>query len=344
MALTVEQIADLVASTQKNLGELQWTDLTTDLQEHVAASRLIKKERVSFESGTSIQRNIMKQDSGAAKHTGLYGTDSYNVIDVMTSIDVPWRHTTTWYAFERREFKMNSGKRKIFDLIKTRRMASMISLVKLLESTFWSKPADSTDTITPYGLLYWVVKNAAEGFNGGNPSGFTAGAGGLSSGAVTRWKNYSGAYTNFTKDDCIRKLKTCARKIQFMPPIEGIPEYKRGATRYEIFTNLIGIQEVEIIGEQQNDNLGRDIDKMNGKILLNGTPMTWVPFLDADSTHPFYFVDWSVFTTFFLTGEYMLESSPEKVPFKHTTLKVDIDMTWNTLCDNRRKLGVLYQA
>ena len=29
-----------------------------------------------------------------------------------------------------------------------------------------------TDKDTPFGLAYWVVKNAQEGFYGGNPAGF----------------------------------------------------------------------------------------------------------------------------------------------------------------------------
>ena len=32
-----------------------------------------------------------------------------------------------------------------------------------------------------FGVLYWLVYNASTGFNGGNPTGFSAGAGNLDS-------------------------------------------------------------------------------------------------------------------------------------------------------------------
>ena len=45
----------------------------------------------------------------------------------------------------------------------------MIALAELVENAGWTKPASSSDETEPYGLTYWIVKNATTGFTGGLP-------------------------------------------------------------------------------------------------------------------------------------------------------------------------------
>jgi len=339
--LSHDQILDLVTTTQKNLGPMKWTEIATDLTNYEVLSKMLVKSKVEFHTGDGVQRNVMTDTSDAARHVGLFNEDNVNTDDVMQTIDVPFRHSTTNYAFDRREKAINGGPEQIVDLIKVRRADSMISLAELMEDTFWSKPTDSTDKITPYGIKYWMVSSTSEGFNGGNPSGFTSGAGNLDSSTYTRWANYTNQYAAVTKADLITKMRKAHRKTDFKSPVD-IPSYRgsMGHT-YRIYLNEPTIAAMEDIGESTNENLGRDLAPMDDKMTFRSNPLVYTPKLDSDSTNPLYFINWGVLKIFFLKGEHLRESGPLLSPGSHNVYNNHIDLSWNTLCVNRRKLALI---
>lgn len=342
MAITVSQLNDLVTTTQAELGRMKWTDLSGDLQEYTAFEILMKKNRAKFDSGTSIKFNIMKTTSGAAAHVGLYAVDNYNVGDVMVTGDIPWRHSNTNYSVDRREVTMNASPSKIVDLVKVRRADAMIDLAKLVEVDVWSKPATSSDTTSPYGVFMYLVYNATTGFNGGDPSGFTAGTAGLATATYPRWKNYTAQYTNISKADLITKWRSASRKTLFRPPV-SIPS-QGNDDRYGYYCNEATLVGIEDICEQQNDKLGNDVASKDGSTLFHKRPITYVPELDNHSGGPILGINWSSMNFTFLKGEYMKEASPRQAPNQHTVSVVDVDLTWNLVCRNRRANFLLATA
>lgn len=336
-------IADLVASTQKDLGKMKFTQIATSLQDYPAMRSLIRKNRVQFDSGTGIQRNVMLRHSGAARHAGLYDQDAVNVADVMATIDIPWRHSVTNYAVESHEVTMNTGGAQIVDLVKIRRTDAMISLTELMESTFWGQPS-SDDNVTPFGILYWLVYSASTGFNGGNNSLWASGPGNLSSTTYANWKNYTAQYTAVSKDDLITKMRSAFRLCTWTNPV-SIPDYDIGGMRRQIYVNEATIAALETIGEAQNDSLGRDLASMDGKILFHGTPVNYVPQLDDYGTaDPVYMIDWSCFHPVILRGWYMKETGPKPAPNQHNVLVTFVDLSWNLLCTNRRRQALIAKS
>ena len=69
--LQADDYADLVKLTLNKLGKGKWTELATDLQDHVGMNEILRKQRVKEESGKSIDLNVMTSHSGAAHKTGL---------------------------------------------------------------------------------------------------------------------------------------------------------------------------------------------------------------------------------------------------------------------------------
>jgi hypothetical protein len=339
MALTDSEILDLQVSTLSELGRLKFNQIATRIQNYEVMGRIMKKDKVSFDSGKSITRQVMVDHSGAAKNVGLYQTDAVNVADVMKNLSIPWRHTTTNYAFDRREIAMNRpGPQRIVELLKVRRADAMISLAELMEDNFWSKPATSSDELQIFGVPYWIVSNATTGFNGGAPTGFTAGAGGL---LHDRWKNYTGTYVNVTKADLVAKMRTAFRKIRFKSPVD-IPDYRKGnGDQYRIYVNEDSIKAMETVGEEQNENLGRDLAPYDGSITFKRNPIVWVPELDSDTADPIYMINFAYFCPVFLRGEYLREGEPRITGGQHTVFQTHIDLTWNILCTDRRCQAVL---
>src|SRR3990167_7695910 len=101
--VSAESIADLIATTQRNLGRFHWEEIASDLQEYVALPNILKKEKVKFDSGTHTQWDVMVATAGSARNTGLYEEDVVVAADGMKQAVIPWRHPTTNYIYERRE-------------------------------------------------------------------------------------------------------------------------------------------------------------------------------------------------------------------------------------------------
>src|SRR5512144_2270926 len=118
--IQASNLGDLIAATLRDLGEMRITEITTDLQRHIAMRNLLKKNRVVLDSGTAVQWDVMTTHSGAAEFVGLYATDNVNVGDTLVQANAPWRHSTTNYAVDERELAMNRSPRRIVDLLKIR--------------------------------------------------------------------------------------------------------------------------------------------------------------------------------------------------------------------------------
>lgn len=337
--LQADDIADLILITLKDLGRLKFTLLAANLQEYVALPNLLRKERVGFGSGFGVQFNVMKKDSGAAENTGLFAADNVNVGDVFAQATVPWRHTNTKFAFDRREISMNRSPARIVDLAKGRRVDGMVSLAKKMETNFWNDPP--SDGETPFGVPYWMPRNTSQGFNGGNPTNFSAGAGGLAVADVpnSAWDSYSDQYVSITTTDLLRKWRRAATKTGFMAPVK-VPDYNTG-NRYGYYCNYDVLGELEELAVAQNDQLGRDLASTDGRTMFRQNPITYVPHLDSDapqaSEDPVYGINWGVFKIVFLRGEWLRETGPQQHGLQHNTLQVFIDLSYNFVCYDRRR-------
>ncbi len=341
--LTTEDVADLVQSTLRDLDRGSWTDLTGDLQDYTAMRVLLKKEKVKFKTGNGARVNILTEDGQSARNVGLGYVATYNIKDGLSNGYVPWRHTTANYAFDRREEEINGGDaEQIVDLIKTRRGMCDIALAKKMETNFWGKPSDSTDVLTPWGVDMYIVRNATQGFNGGNPSGFTTGAV-FDSSTVTRWKNWSDQYTTVSTSDLVRRIRLALKKTNFKSPAK-VSEVRSISEKRSMYTNVDVIQELEELVPLQNDQVGNDLAKYDGDVLIKRIPLMWVPTLDTDTQDPVYGICWDTLVPVFLKGEYMKESKPRALDSQPTVVVVDKDMTYNFVCYDRRSHFIVNKA
>lgn len=357
-AYQADDYVDLVNTTLRHLERNTWADIVVDNQRHIALPMILRKKKVEFGSGYGHQFNARFFSNDAAKNVKLNATDNPTTADTQKTGNVPWRHSETHWALEERIISMNRKPSRLVSLLKTSRVDAMTSLAELMETNFWSKPTDSSDELQPYGVPYWIVKNSSTGFNGGNPSGFSDGAGNLSSSTYTRWKNWTAAYTQVTKQDLIRKWREAATKTDFRPPVDGPfsnVAYKGSgsgknsgynesrSSQCMYFTTYAVLQPLEEILESQNDNLGNDVASKDGMVHFRRLPVIWVPWLDNnDSSNPIYGINFKLFKVAFLSGEYMKETKVKPHPLHHRTIVQYTDCSYNFFCNDRRGNFVLY--
>lgn len=341
-----ENVLDLVADTLRDLGKPKFTDISSQIQNHLAMKNLLRKNRVVLQSGTAVQFNVLVNESNAFRNVSLGQVDNVNDVDGMVQANAPWRHSQTSYGIIRQVMKMNREPARIVDYVKQKRIMAMISLAEGMETNFWGAPS-STDLVTPYGLPYWVTKNATKGFNGGLLTGYTTVAN-LSPTTYAAWNNYTAPYTAVSLDDFVRQAREAATKTDFMPPVDGIPTPNTGDS-YGFYTNYSVIQPLEEAVDSRNDNLGPDVAKNDGKVLFRRLPVIWVPWLDRDTTNPFYGINWGWLKTYALADEWLIETNIPNTPGQHTVASHFIDLSYNFVSKNRRchfvlSNGVSYPA
>ena len=349
MGVAAQSIADLVLGTLNKLGRMKFTSLAERLTEYEFLPRFIKKKRLKIEDdGIGFEFTVVTDHSNQARNVKLYDEDIVNIVDTNKRGFVPWRHTTTNWSFERRETLMNRGESKITDIITTRRFASLVSLAECMEADGWSKPVDSTDDVTPFGMFYWIVPRASgnnsAGFDGGNPAGFSGGAGNIDSTIYTRWRNWAATYTDVSKPDLITKMRQAANRTKFKSPIDH-SDYSTGAGEsFRIYVNETTLRAMEDLGEQQNENLGRDIASVDGTLMFRKNAIIYIPKLDEATVpaNPVLMTNWNYFELKALRGDVLRESDKTEAPNQHNVATIHLDHTWNTCCTNRRRQVLLH--
>lgn len=360
MSIHAGDILDLVKGTLLDLGPNSFQQIAQTLQNYQVMGSWLKKDRVTFDSGRGIQKNLMDRVNRRARHLGLMETDGAVLPDLMSQLNIPWRHAQTDYPIVyQTDILMNRGKALVFNVLKPRRAGCMIDLADELEAKAWTCPTAAND-VDPYGVPYYVVYNATTGFTGGLPSDHTTVAG-INLTNTRNFKNYSVNMTALTKADGIKKMRKLHRAIDWISPV-GVPDYSGPTRDLRIYTNDNNISDFEDLGEAQNENLGRDVAPMTagsrkgamglstngaGDILFRKMPIEHVRQMDDTSvfspgcTDPIYFIDHSTFTPVVLKGDFLRESDVEKVPGQHNVFRVFIDLTYNYLCFDRRRNGII---
>jgi hypothetical protein len=344
---TLEAIDDinLVKGTLNNLDPPGFQQVAQSQTDYEVFPLWFKKEKMMIGEGIGVQRNIMARLPDAARHVGWTDQDNPNVADLLENITVPWRQVTTNWSFKRQEVLMNRGKALITKIIEPKRAGAIIDMIEAIEVAGFSMPASASDKTLPYGLTYWIVKNATTGYTGASP--FADGTiAGLTLADAPNFKNYSTTYVSVSQDDLLKKMRTAFRRVKFKSPVD-INDYRKGrGMRYRIYMNEPTIANVEQVALAQNDNLGvKDVSQVDHvSLAFKGVPMRFAEYLDNDTANPVYLVDHSTFYPIVLDGDYMHEHPPIQSPTQHNWRTVYLDMSYNHICIDRRRNAVLYVA
>jgi hypothetical protein len=342
MALTPDQIDDFVNLTLSKFKRFQWTDISLEHQEYVS-SALITEKNVVEQGGKDISFRLKTRNTGNSRNSGMFAVDQTAVEDVTVSASVPWSMQTTNFSYDIYEDLFQSDPETIISELVIRDHDAMSDMAELNEENLWSSPNGPTDT-RPMGIPFWLRKDATTtpdgGFNGGNPTGFDAGAAGVSSVTYPRWRNWTFGYSAVTSDDLVKKIKKSLAFTNFMSPVPH-PELGFGEAKYQIYTVYSVQEKLERLAETRNENLGSDVAKYINQVTVGGVPIKWVPYLEAnDSSAPLYGVNWKVFRPVVKKGCNMRRNPPKEAARQHTVREVHIDNWMNYICYNRRRCWV----
>lgn len=357
MGYQAEDVADLIASVDRHRERMSWVDLAPDIPNYTAFPMLMKRDKVKVLSGgRGHEWNYVMDDNGQATATKLGASKTYNQVDVTVKAHVPWRHVTSDWTYEEREVAMCTGREQIFDYIELQRVTGMQSLASILEQYLWSNPPSNTDDTVPVGIPYLIPKHSVTldptsattvGLFGRNPVAADATTfsthQNIDSDSYDQYRNYAVKWDGtVTQGASVRLLRTLMRKTNWKSPVSQ-PHLKgtQGEPSFQLCMNLDTLNLFEEYAENQNDQLGFDALSGFMRATIKRFPLTWVPYLDSDTSNPIYGIDWRVVRPIVLRGEFLKRSKPRILDTRHRTVVQDIDITINFEVLNRRQLFVM---
>lgn len=327
--VTNGELLDLVNGTFRDFEEPKFHQIATRLPRYEVSGRLLRKEKRMERAGTGISESILTDHSNSAQDSSLHAVKQYNVQDLMAQMEVLWKQSSNYFAWERREALMNMNPKRIYNVLKTKEVAALISMAEYVENRFWSSPADYNDKKKIYGIFYWLTYNATYGINGGNHAGFPLGKGNINANTYTRWKNGTANYSKISKGDGIAKLRDLGDDCNFESPVD-VPDLRKGrGDQWRLYCGRDTKRAFENVGEQQNENLGKDIASMDGQIVFRKNPIIRVPQLDGRASAPVIGLNWDWIKFGVLKGDYMRRSEARFLSDQPNTMVVDYDLSWN---------------
>lgn len=348
MALYHEQIDDFVELTLNRMKKRKWVDLSMDLQEYTFASKWFKSKQRPERGGPRLEWKLRVDNQGTAKHSGLYAVDATNKKNVMTAGKQEWSKQTVNYIYDIDEDAFQSGPETIIREMALNEQGLYNDYFALMETAMWTAPASSTtDPRPPSGIPFWLQKHATLGFNGADPDGFSSGAGNIATGTYDKWKNYTGTYTQTSRDDLIEKVINACDFCYFKAPRQ-YPEIGGGESNWGFYTVHSVLATMRRLLQSGNDNLGPDVARWANAVSIRGNTVTWVPALtnsdsDAyDDSAPFYGINWGKFEYFFKTGRNMIKHPPKPAAHQHTVRERHMDNWGNFVCYDRRQGGFVF--
>ena len=345
MPLQFDGIDDAVIATLRNLNKGKMSDLASKYQKYVAFTVLMRGAYVHSTEEYGEQWNAIMDDNGSARNVGLLATDDISMPDVLANAKADLRHQTANWAYDMREKTFNEGNlaARILNLVETRAIACKLSVAERFEKNMWATP-NASDTVSPWGIPYYLVSGGGStGFEGGAPSGFDTVAN-INPTTYPKWKNYTDRYVDVTYTDLVTKLETAIDKTQWICPVD-INDYNTGDAK-GIYTTHTVVQGLRKIMRSNNDNHGFELAYGGGKVIIRGTPVTWVPFFDDNIalTNPLYGVDWGDMKVMIKKNWFMRQDGPHPIPGQHTGRVVHVDSSTQVKCTNRRTQFVVDQA
>lgn len=350
--LHIDAVDDFVEAVLKKYKEGVWKDISLPLQEYYFAGRLFDQSKKNEIAGDQCEWKLQVANPGNFKLTGLYATDTTSRVNLLTHGNMAWSQNTTNYTYDIAEGVFAKGAKEIIRYIDVQEKGLYNDYFAGMEDhMFGTGPTSATQTPRPpSGVLWWFQKNATEGFNGGDASGFdTVGMGGIDSDSYLRWKNRTFSYSALTRDDFVEKIINSMDKCMFKPPAP-YKELMPGPPKWELLTTHSRLAACRRLLQLGNDNIQDDLAAHSGNVYVRGVNMNWVPsWTNSDSANVrtdgiIAGVNWATIEYLFRAGWSMQKRPVYQDKDKHNVRWRVMDDMGQIVCYDRRANFVGYST
>ena len=348
--LRLENIDDFTQRVLARYLRNAYVDVSLGLQKYIWGSKFFNSKKRAERGGKYLAWKLRKANQNSGKNTGPYAVDETNRVNVLLEAHEGWSHQSFNYIYDLTEDDFSSPDETLVRRIDVDEQGLTNDAVTFMESAMWSRPSSTTaDPMPPSGIPHWVIKNATEGFTGTYNSDYGDVIGNVATATVPNWRNYSGDYLQVSRDDLIEKVVNACDFCLFEAPAD-FPQLDKGPPDWAFFTVHSVLATMRKILSTGNDNLGPDVARWAGAVMIRGVPVTWVPALTNsesevyDSSAPFYGINFTSFEYFFKSGWSMIKRPPKQAPNQDTVRIRMMHNIGNFVCYDRRSNFVFYVA
>jgi len=362
--LAIDQVDDFVEAVLHKYVKPDWKDISMPLQKYWFAERLFSKAKADEMEGDLLTWKLQIANPGNFKVTGLYADDTTSRVNLLTHGSMNWSVNTTNYTYDITEAIFRTSKVQILNYLDVQEHAMYNDYFKGMELLMMGTgPTSPTQAPRPpASLLWWIqpyngnasslstvfgtltVGGTSSGFLGMDPTGFEAvGTGGILSATYSGWRNRCGVYTAFSELDAIDTIVECMDKCGFTPA-HSYSELAPGSKpQWELLTTYSRLKEARKLAQSSNDNMGSELAKYKGAVLLRGVPMVWIPawsnqdFGLAQTNGPVVGVNWATFKYYFASGLRQAKRAPYQDKDKHNVRWRVMDDSGQIVCFDRRQ-------
>lgn len=343
-----DQLDDFLNTTVESYEKGSWVDISLEHQEYTFAEQYGSKEPPS-KGGQQITWDLQVKNLDNARWTELYSVDVTRQKNIIQQASQQWAKATANYIIDVDEIDLQRDGEEIISLVDAREHSMYNDAFELFEEGLWGSPASSTENPRKMsGIPFWIQKNATKGFSGGNPSGFTSGAGGLDADTYLRWKNYSNTYATVNRDDLVDSWIEAANFCQFKAP-HSYKQLDGASPRWQFHTTFRALKPMWQFLDTRNDNLTDLAGMAADDAKFMGIPVRVAWVLEntsgvTDTSDPIYGCDWSTMELYGKRGGFMRTTPFKEAPNQHTVRERHMDTFLNICCKNRRRNFVLYKT
>ena len=268
------------------------------IKQQIAGRRQVKRTSSRYETFLRID-SPSSYESSYTNHP--LATATHKLFKTVTS-DMTKVRVSTTFSEEEQALKGTPAE-QLIDEIQARLL--------LMDQNYWEGEEDAmltfnTSAAIPVmrGALYWVTNDTAiTGFSpnaGDDPE--TAGAGGITAAAESRWPNAVGQYDNVTQDDFFDILSKFLHRVK-TKHIVPHPSLASETPARILYTQEPLQRAIERYLSASNENLGMDAGAYRGAPTFRGIPISiWHALSSPESTvrpdttyGQALFIDWNTF-------------------------------------------------
>jgi hypothetical protein len=335
MALSPQDQADVLEAFHAEFGGPDFTQIAQARNDYPLAMMLLEEDRVHKTSGTKIQRPIWSKKGPPAESLGMYGMIEPTVTDHATHVESFWTRTVRSWSFEDWEMITGSTGKTIFDMLLMRKQDAELAIVEKIENQAMEVAAVG-DNMAFYGIPYWIVYNATDGFTGALPGSHTT-IGAVNITTHDTFKNYSVTWTNVSEADLIANLLKAHAYTGWKSPVTKEDFLSVRGRDFLYMTDYATKAALVAALRLRNDQLKFDVGVGWGEDTVFGHRIWWVPRLDDfASAAPIYGINRQFYEMHVQAGgELKNMEFPKwsKQPTTHTSVLV---FHYGSVCTNRR--------
>ena len=316
-------------------------------------------------TGDELKGFVTTGTVGNAGFTSAWAKDSLIKKNITKEYSIPpFKHLKGGMVYNTLEVSANSGKEKIFNVVKLQYRKAKAEVIDAWRAAMWSGPTSASDVDSPYGIPCWLrlgTQGSTGGwtgytsrYNDGVTPGTSYSTAGLASTAavVPEFASYYADHEGNLDESMFRILNDAMMRQAFKPPtVTGMDVGTLPKVNYSCFSTRNVILTLKDLYFKINGNVG-PTPMSSGYYPLSDVqvpgaiPLVWSDILDTDNdslygSDPIYGLNMSQIYPVYLKG-WNFALSRDKATDRHLVQQEWIDYAGQCAwCDSPHHAGFL---